>query len=132
MKNKIDELIIDERELDKRIERGEIDPVHIPRFVTFSEIEKYQFCTVIIKYAKANSLKQKDMAEIIDVNKSEISKLFAYNLREFSQERILGFIQTLLKNGAAIDLDAAYDDIKIRSAKLQKEFAANGQLVVGA
>lgn len=112
---------IDEKELDKQIESGNIAPVHIPQFATFSEIQKFQFCTEIIKYKKQNNLKQKDIAEIIDVNKSEISKLFAYNLKEFSQERILGFIEVLLAHGANIDMNAAYDQIKKGSTNLQKK-----------
>ncbi|OFZ15342.1 MAG: hypothetical protein A2X86_17660 [Bdellovibrionales bacterium GWA2_49_15] len=130
MKNKFDEFAIDEKELDKQIGSGEITPVHIPQFASFAEIEKFQFCTEIIKYAKANDLKQKDIAKIIDVNKSEISKLFAYNLKEFSQERILGFIQALLKHGVSIDMDGAYEEIKKRSSKLKKEFFGKEQMVV--
>ena len=112
MTNEFNEYDIDEKELDKQIRGGEITPVHIPQFTTFSEIQKFQFCTEIIKYKKKNSLKQKDIAKIIDINKSEVSKLFAYNLKEFSQERILGFIEALLSHGAKINMAAAYEQIK--------------------
>lgn len=121
MTNEFNEHYIDENELDKKIESGEITPVHVPKFATFSEIQKFQFCTEIIRYKKKNNLKQKDIAEIIDVNKSEISKLFSYNLKEFSQERILGFIESLLVHGAEINMEAAWDQIKIRSKKLERK-----------
>lgn len=114
-------LIIDENELDKQIEDGKIKPVHMPKFASFSEIEKFQFCTEIIKYKKTNNLKQKDIAEIIGINKSEVSKLFSYNLNEFSQERLLGFIEALIENGASIDMNSLYNKIKKRSLKLQKK-----------
>ena len=106
MTNKYSDLVIDEKELDKQIDSGKIKPVHIPQFASFSEIEKFQLCTEIIKYKKANNLKQKDIADVIDVNKSEVSKLFSYNLKEFSQERLLGFIELLIEHGAVIDMDA--------------------------
>lgn len=132
MKTKFNEYIIDETAIDKQIECGAIVPVQIPTFATFTEIEKFQFSTEIIKYAKKNNLKQKDIAKIIDVNKSEVSKLFAYNLKEFSQERILAFIQILLKHGASIDMEGAYEEIKKRSSELKKYFLKKEQLVVGA
>lgn len=121
MTNEFNEYDIDEKGLDKQIERGEITPVHIPEFTTFSEIQKFQFCTEIIKYKKENNLKQKDIAKMIDIDKSEVSKLFAYNLKEFSQERILGFIEALLSHGAKINMAAAYEQIKKNSKKLEKK-----------
>ena len=107
MTNKYSDLVIDEKELDKQIDSGKVKPVHIPQFASFSEIEKFQFCTEIIKYKRANNLKQKDIADVIDVNKSEVSKLFSYNLKEFSQERLLGFIELLIEHGAVIDMEKA-------------------------
>lgn len=129
MTNKYKDLIIDEKELDKLIDSGEIKPVHLPKFASFSEIEKYQFCSEIIKYKKMNNLKQKDIAEIIEVNKSEVSKLFSYNLKEFSQERLLGFIETLIEHGANIDMNSVYNQIKKRSTKLQKVLSKNAKVV---
>ena len=67
--------------------------------------------------------------DIFNVNKSEISKIFSYNLKEFSQERILSFIQALLENGALIDMDAAYEKIKKYSTKLQRKFSEKVKLV---
>ena len=112
-KKNIDKVIV-----DKQIEKGEIAPVQIPQFVSISEIVKFQFCTEIIQYKKRENLKQIDIAEIIDVNKSEVSKLFSYNLKEFSQERILSFIEALLAHGADINLDTSWDQIKSKSKKL--------------
>lgn len=123
MTNEFNEYYIDENELDKKIESGEITPVHVPKFATFSEIQKFQFCTEIIRYKKENKLKQKDIAEIVNVDKSEISKLFSYNLKEFSQERILGFIESLLTEGADIDMERAWDQIKARSRSLERKLA---------
>lgn len=113
----------DEKELNKRIEEGDIKPVHLPKLDTFSEIEKYQFCTEIIRYKKSNNLKQKDIGAILNLHKSEVSKLFSYNLKEFSQERLLSFIQALLLHGANINMDAAYEQIRKKSAKLQKKLS---------
>lgn len=113
--------MIDEKELDRRIESGEIDPVHIPRFASTSEIVKYQFCNLIIRYKKENGLKQKDIAEFLGINKSEVSKLFAYSLKEFSQERIFGFIDQMVSCGVDLDVSAAWNSIKLQSAKLHRQ-----------
>ncbi|MCK5074441.1 MAG: XRE family transcriptional regulator [Bacteriovoracaceae bacterium] len=124
MKKKLSANIIDERELDKSIENGDISPVYIPRFATLSDIIKYHFCNEIIRYKKTNELKQKDIAKMIDVNKSEVSKLFSYNLKEFSQERLLGFIEVLIGRGADIDLEKTWNQIKKQSKKLTKKIRA--------
>lgn len=121
MKNRFEEIEIDEKEVDQLINSGEVSPVKIPELITFSDIEKYQFCSEIIRYKKNNNLKQKDIAQIIGVNKSEVSKLFSYNLQEFSQERMLKFIQNLLEHGAGIDMTSAYEAIKKQSARLQRK-----------
>lgn len=132
MTKKYEKSIIDENELNRRIDEGDLSPVHLPKFDSFSEIEKYQFCTEIIRYKKSNGLKQKDIGAILDIHKSEVSKLFSYNLKEFSQERLLSFIQALLLHGASIDMNAAYEQIRKKSAKLQKKLSGKESVVVQA
>jgi len=127
MKNKLENHNIDEQDLDRKIESGEIKPVFIPKIATFTDIIKYQFTTDIIRYAKANGLKQVEIASKIDVNKSEISKMFSYNLKEFSQERILGFIEVLISHGAEIDMDTSWEKIRIQSNKLEKKLKIKGE-----
>ena len=68
MKNKIQTSELDESELENSIKAGDISPVYIPSFATFSHIIKYHFCSEIIRYKKLNKLMQKDIAEIIEVN----------------------------------------------------------------
>lgn len=116
-------IISDENEIDQNIEKGKIKPVHLPKFTSFSEIEKYQFCTEIIKFAKSKNLKQKYIADMLKINKSEVSKLFSYNLKEFSQERLLSFIHTLLSLGAEIDLISAYKEISKNCLNFQKKIS---------
>ena len=117
------EHFVNEKELDEKIKAGDIKPVHIPKLATFSDIAKYHFVNLIVKYKKENDLKQIEIATMIDVNKSEVSKLFAYNLKEFSQERILSFLEMLIEKGADINLDSAYDKIKLQSAKLRRKLS---------
>lgn len=82
---------ISEKDLDKKINSHEINPIHIPKIVTLSDVVKYQFCSEIIKYKKMQNLKQQDLSILFDINKSEVSKICAYNLKLFSQERLMGF-----------------------------------------
>lgn len=120
MRAKMESHYINEVELEKKIKSGEVRPVFIPKKVSFTDIIKYQFCTDIILYAKDKKLRQVDIALMINVNKSEISKLFSYNLKEFSQERILGFIEVLISQGAKFNMEKSWDEIKIQSKKLER------------
>jgi|GEM_PF-2604522 len=119
MKNK--NLSQEENQINKRIESGEIKPVQIPRLKTSTDILKYQICSEIIKYKKEKDLRQNDIAKAIDVNKSEISKIFSYQLAEFSPERLLGMVETLIKSGADIRLESIFEEVKNKVAGLDKK-----------
>ena len=123
MKNKKN-LSREEIEISKKIETGEIRPVRIPRIRTATDILKYQLCTEIIKYKKEKTLSQKDISRSIDVNKSEISKIFSYQLGEFSAERLLGMVESLIKSGADIRLENIFEEVKIKAAGLDKKIRA--------
>lgn len=118
---------INEEELERRIAKGEVEPLFVPKLATLSDIVKYQYCSLIIKFKKDNNLKQKDIAEQIDLNKSEVSKLFSYQLKEFSQDRLIGFVEILIRKGAKINLSEAFAKIDKQSKKLQKKLEKNYQ-----
>lgn len=118
---------INEEELERRIAEGEVEPVFVPKLATLSDIVKYQYCSLIIKFKKDNNLKQKDIAEQIDLNKSEVSKLFSYQLKEFSQDRLIGFVEILIRKGARINLSEAFAKIDKQSKKLQKKLEKDYQ-----
>ncbi len=109
-----------EKKINKRIESGEITPVRIPRHKSSTEIIKYQLCSEIIKYKKENDLLQKDIAEAIRVNKSEISKIFSYQLEEFSTERLFDMVEVLIKRGAGIRLETIFEEVKKKASDLDK------------
>lgn len=119
MKNK--DLYPEEKKINKRIESGDIQPVKIPRLRTSTDILKYQLCAEIIKYKQFKDLQQNDIARAIDVNKSEVSKIFSYQLEEFSTERLLGMIEALIKSGADIRLEIIFDEVKKKVADLDKK-----------
>jgi predicted XRE-type DNA-binding protein len=121
MKKKIEAYDIDEKKMDKKIKAGDINPIHIPGIANLSDVVKYQFCSDIIYFKKINNLKQIELASLLKINKSEISKLCSYNLKEFSQERLIGFVEMLILMGADIDLQDSLEKIKIRSKKIQKK-----------
>lgn len=134
MNNKTKSNFIDENEIDQKIESGKINPVHMPKLLTLSDIVKYQFCSDIVQFKNTNGMKQQDLAEILEINKSEVSKLCSYNLKEFSQERLLGFVESLLSKGAKIDLQASWEKIKVQSKKIQSKLKIkpNAELKFGA
>lgn len=125
MKNK--NLSHEENQINKKIESGEIRPVQIPRFRTSTDILKYQLCSEIIKYKKDKELRQNDIALAIDVNKSEISKVFSYQLEEFSTERLLGMVEALIKSGADIRLESIFEEVKKKAAGLDKKIRPRGK-----
>ncbi len=119
MKNK--NLSHEENQINRKIDSGEIKPVQIPRLRTSSDILKYQLCSEIIKYKKDKDLRQNDIAMAIDVNKSEISKVFSYQLEEFSAERLLGMVEALIKSGADIRLENIFEEARKKVAGLDKK-----------
>ena len=125
MKNK--NLSHEENQINKKIESGEIKPVQIPRLKTSTDILKYQLCSEIIKYKKDKELRQNDIAMAIDVNKSEISKVFSYQLEEFSTERLLGMVEALIKSGADIRLESIFEEVKKKAAGLDKKIRPRGK-----
>jgi predicted XRE-type DNA-binding protein len=118
---KYNEHYIDEQKLDRSIKDGSVDPVYVPQFASLSDIAKYHYCNLIVKYKKSQNLRQKDIALLLGLNKSEVSKLFSYKLKEFSQERILGFVEELIKRGARINLSGAFVKIEKQSKRLQNK-----------
>ena len=125
MKNK--NLSHEENQINKKIESGEIRLVQIPRLRTSTDILKYQLCSEIIKYKKDKELRQNDIALAIDVNKSEISKVFSYQLEEFSTERLLGMVEALIKSGADIRLESIFEEVKKKVAGLDKKIRPRGK-----
>ena len=110
-----------ELEIEMKIRSGEIKPVYIPRLITSTDILKYQLCSEIIKYKKVNNLIQKDIALAVEVNKSEVSKLFSYQLEEFSTDRLLGMVESLIKSGADIRLETIFEEVKKKVSALDKK-----------
>lgn len=111
----------EEIEINEMIESGLIQPLHMPREITPIVILKYQLCSEIIKYRNKKDFKQIDLANIVKLNKSEISKICSYQLDQFSTERLIGIIETLIKTGARISLATVFEEASVRVAKLEKD-----------
>ena len=107
--------------INKKIESGAIKPVRIPHLRTSTEILKFQLCSEIIRFKKENELRQNDIAMAINLNKSEISKVFSYQLDEFSAERLLGMVEALIKSGSDIRLESIFEEVKNKAAGLDKK-----------
>lgn len=127
MKNKKN-MSREEIEISEKIESGNIRPVHIPRLRTATDILKYQLCSEIIKYKKERELTQNDIANTLEVNKSEISKIFSYRLEEFSTDRLLHMIEKLMKSGADISLENIFDEVRKKVASFDKKIKKKATL----
>ncbi|MFP5459493.1 MAG: XRE family transcriptional regulator [Bacteriovoracia bacterium] len=73
---------------------------------------KYQICTEIIRFKKKSNLTQSALADMIGINKSEVSKLFSYQLDAFSSDRLLQMVRALQANGAEISYETIFDDVR--------------------
>ncbi len=110
-----------EQDIEQKIKTGELRPVHIPRFNSSTDILKYQLCSEIIKYKKVKNLTQQAVADIVQINKSEMSKIFSYNLDSFSTDRLLAMVETLIKSGADIQLEDLFNEVKNKMILLDKK-----------
>lgn len=91
-----------EKEINDAVNEGKIRPVFIPRIKTVVDMVKFQLCSEIIRYKKDMNLKQVDIAEIVGLNKSEVSRIFSYQMFDFSSDRLIGIIEALNERGAGI------------------------------
>lgn len=111
----------EEKEINAKIDAGIIVPLNMPWIITPTDILKYQLCTEIIRFKKRKELMQIDLAKMLDINKSEISKICSYNLSEFSSDRLIGMIETLQKLGAEINLSYVFTEVSKRIILLAKK-----------
>lgn len=111
----------EEKEINKKVESGEIKPVHIPRLKSSANIMKYMLCSEIVKYKKKSGLTQSEIGAAIEVNKSEISKICSYQLDFFSIERLLGMVESLIREGANIHLNTIFNEASKRTAALERD-----------
>ena len=117
----------DEQKINQRIEAGEISPVKVPRLRNSVEILKYQLCSEIIRYKNTKVLRQNEVALLLGLDKSEVSKIFSYRLEAFSSERLLGLLEALNETGADIKLEKVFTDVAARMAALDRKTRSLGK-----
>lgn len=116
-----------ESEIVSRIAAGEITPVHVPRRISAVDILKFELCSEIIRLKKRTECTQATIAAELEVHKSEISKLFSYQLDAFSVDRLLGMVEALLKSGADVSLAAALREASRKvEAKTKRQAKSKG------
>lgn len=115
----------EEKKINDKIKSGKIRPVHVPRVVTSGDILKYELCSEIIRFKKKYELTQNALAEKIGIHKSEISKIFSYQLEEFSSDRLLSIIESLIKAGADIRLSQVFGEVERKVSSLDKTLKSN-------
>ena len=100
MTNKYNDLVIDEKELDKQINSGKIKPVRIPRFASFKGVEM-----------NFNDLDPNEKLALILFNKKTIDKMFdtfigiaAYMLLFSFVLFGIGFVLYQIKSALGINL----------------------------
>lgn len=109
-----------EKEINNAVKEGTISPVFIPRNKTVVDILKFQLCSEIIKFKKNMDLKQIDIAGMVGLDKSEVSKIFSYQLSGFSSDRLIGIIETINEKGGKISFEAIFSELELKVTMLNK------------
>ena len=109
-----------EKEINNAVKDGAISPVFIPRYKTVVDILKFQLCSEIIRFKKDMGLKQLDIAGMVGLDKSEISKIFSYQLSGFSSDRLIGIIEAINEKGGGISFEVIFSDLELKVTMLNK------------
>lgn len=67
----------------------------IPEDAPESDKIKYKLCGLIVKYKLSKNLNQKELAEKLDLDEPEISRVLHYKIERYSIERLLSYAITI-------------------------------------
>ena len=109
-----------EKEINNAVKAGAISPVFIPRHKSVADILKFQLGSEIIRFKKNMGLKQIEIAEMVGLDKSEISKIFSYQLSGFSSDRLIGIIEAINEKGGKISFEEIFSEIELKVTMLNK------------
>jgi predicted XRE-type DNA-binding protein len=107
---KKDDLFPSEKELE-RVRKKLSDPSVIgssvlPPDASPVERAKFKACEMIIQYRKEHDHKQKELAEMLQIDEARMSEILHYKVEKFTLERLVGYVGTLYPK-VRLDLSAA-------------------------
>lgn len=80
------------RELDKKPATKLLPPD-----ASLSDRIKFDLCKNFLIYKRENKLSQKEMCELLGIDKSKMSKICHYHIEDFSIERLVNLLGKLYK-----------------------------------
>jgi predicted XRE-type DNA-binding protein len=87
----------DVEEVLKNIEHGDWTRL-LPKDAPTVDRIKFDLCKSFIIYMRENNLKQKDLAQMLDIDPALMSKILHYHIDEFTIDRLVRFLDILHKD----------------------------------
>ena len=89
---------VDEEALEKEIESGEIQPLNTYSNLSDSDAVKVALCQTIIEFKNRKKLSQKELADLLESDKSTISLICHYSIKgRLSEHRLFKLVQRLIR-----------------------------------
>lgn len=67
---------------------------------------KYKLCGKIVEYQRLNRISQKALAELLNVDEPEMSRILHYKIERYSIDRLIGYLEFLYPK-LRFEVDAA-------------------------
>ncbi len=56
---------------------------------------KYSLCEEIVRYSRKSELSQVQLAKILKINKTEMSRVLHYRIERYTIDRLIGYVEIL-------------------------------------
>lgn len=88
-----------QKEIKKTLEELKHKPSTrlLPKDASVAEKVKFDLCKKFLIYMRENELTQKEMCELLGIDKSKMSKITHYHIEDFSIERLVNLLGKLYK-----------------------------------
>lgn len=60
-----------------------------------SDQVKFALCEQIVKFKLATDISQKELAKVIKINETEMSRVLHYKIDRYTIERLMGYVETI-------------------------------------
>ena len=88
------------KELDKirKASEGWEGTLMLPENPSPLEVLRWDICQEFIKYANSKKLKNIDLAEALEINETEVSRILRHRIDRFSTDRLLQLLSKIKPN----------------------------------
>lgn len=80
--------------INKRLSRGDASATLAPNATSLEKL-KYEICKAFVRYKQIHHLSQRDLAELLHVNESIVSKIVHYKIEIFTVDRLMKYLSMI-------------------------------------